>query len=456
MRGIIFTYHNKLKSFFINSDKRALKAYRNIVGLFTLKGVNIVIGFIFVPLTLNYLDPTRYGIWITMSAIFNWFSLFDIGMGNGLRNRLAEALAKNNIEKARVYISTTYASLVVIFLCLFLLFIIANIFIDWTIALNTPKQYREELSILAGFVFFFFCMRFVTQLITTIALSKQEPAFSQFLDVGGRIVSLIGIYLLTLYSKGSLLYLGITLTALPVLTILILSIIIFQNRYKDLKPSFCYVQFEELKHILNLGIKFFVIQIAAIIFYQTNTIIISQLFGPAEVTPYSIAFQYFSVATFAFMTILTPYWSAFTDAYTTGETDWIKKTMRNLKFIWIGLVVFVTVLYFLSDFLIYLWVGNKVTVQKDLYFVIAVYVLIYALNAIYSYFMNGVGKVMSQFYFSAGLVVIHIPLAIFFCKQFGIKGIMFSTILFGLFTVFIYNMQYKKILNGTATGIWNK
>jgi O-antigen/teichoic acid export membrane protein len=445
-----------LKSIFVNSDKRTLKVYRNIAGLFTFKGVNIAIGFVLVPLTLNYLDPTRYGIWITLSALFNWFSLFDIGMGNGLRNRLTEALAKNNLDKAKIYISTTYASLVIIFLCVFLLFIIANIFIDWTVALNTPKQYREELNILAGFVFFFFCMRFVTQLITTIALAKQEPAFSQFLDVGGRIVSLIGIYLLTLYTKGSLLYLGITLTALPVLTLLFLNYIVFQNRYKDLKPSFSFIRFQELKYILNLGIKFFVIQIAAIIFYQTNTIIISQLFGPAEVTPYSIAFQYFGIATFAFLTILTPYWSAFTDAYTKGETDWIKKAMRNLKLIWIGLLVFVTVLYFLSDFLIYLWVGNNVTVQKDLYLVIAIYVLINAFNGIYSQFMNGVGKVLSQFLIAAGLALIHIPLAIYFCKQFGIKGIMFSTILFGFFTVFIYNVQYKKILDRTATGIWNK
>jgi len=445
-----------LKSIFINSDKRALKAYRNIIGLFTLKGVNIVIGFVFVPLTLNYLDPTRYGIWITISAIFNWFSLFDIGMGNGLRNRLAEALAMNNIEKARVYISTTYASLTAIFFGVFLLFITANIFIDWTVALNTPKQYQQELSILAGFVFFFFCMRFVTQLITTIALAKQEPAFSQFLDIGGRLVSLIGIYLLTLCTKGSLLNFGITLTALPVLTLLLLSIFVFQNRYKDLRPSFSFVRFQELRYVLSMGIKFFVIQIAGIIFYQTNTIIISQLFGPAEVTPYSIAFQYFSVATFAFMTILTPYWSAFTDAYTKGEKEWIKKTMRNLKFIWLGLLVFVVLLYYFSDFLIYLWVGNRVSVQKDLYLVIALYVLINAFNGIYSYFMNGVGKVMSQFYIASGLALFHIPLAIYFCKQFGIMGIMFSTILFGLFTVFIYEVQYKKILSGTATGIWNK
>jgi hypothetical protein len=34
------------------SNHRSLKAYKNIAGLFTLKGLNIAIGFVMVPLTL--------------------------------------------------------------------------------------------------------------------------------------------------------------------------------------------------------------------------------------------------------------------------------------------------------------------------------------------------------------------------------------------------------------------
>ncbi len=437
-------------------NHRSLKAYKNIAGLFTLKGLNIAIGFVLVPLTLSYLDPTRYGIWITLSAIFNWFSLFDVGMGHGMRNRLAEAIAKNDITRARIYVSTTYGALVIIFAAVFLLFFIINFFLDWTLILNTPKDYKEELGLLAGFVFFFFCMRFVTDLIGTIALAKQEPAFSQLINVGGRALSLLGIFLLTLTTEGRLLYLGITLTAIPVITSMLLSFFIFRSRYKNIRPSIQLVRFSELRNIMSLGIKFFVIQIAAIVFYQTNNIIIAQLFGPEEVTPYSIAFQYFSIATFAFTTILTPYWSAFTDAYVTGETDWIRKVMRNLRQIWLAMVAMVIIMFFASDFLVNLWVGDQVTVQKDLYLVMAIYVLITAFLAIYSQFQNGVGKVMIQFYLAIGLALLHIPLAIFFSKHYGIAGIMFSIIIFGIVQILIYHRQYVKIINHTDTGIWAK
>ena len=54
-----------LKNILEGTSHRSVKAYKNIVGLFTLKGINIAIGFLLVPLTLNYLDTTRYGVWIT-------------------------------------------------------------------------------------------------------------------------------------------------------------------------------------------------------------------------------------------------------------------------------------------------------------------------------------------------------------------------------------------------------
>ena len=130
--------------------------------------------------------------------------------------------------------------------------------------------------------------------------------------------------------------------------------------------------------------------------------------------------------------------------------------MKNLRLIWIGLFVFVAILFLSSKWLVHLWVGDKVTVDTGLYLVIALYVLINAYMGIYSHFQNGVGKVMIQFYLSVALAVFHIPLAIYFCNHYGIKGIMFSTIIFGILQIFIFHKQYVKVINQADTGIWSK
>ena len=78
----------------LKGHERSIKAKKNILGLLAIKGASIIIGFIMVPLTIGYINPTRYGIWLTLSSIVAWLSYFDIGFGHGLRNKFAEALAK--------------------------------------------------------------------------------------------------------------------------------------------------------------------------------------------------------------------------------------------------------------------------------------------------------------------------------------------------------------------------
>lgn len=440
----------------IKLESRSKKALTNIISIFALKAINMLIGFIIVPLTLNFLDPARYGIWITLSGIFNWFSLFDIGLGNGLRNKLTQAIAEKKIDRARIFISTTYASLLIIFILVYIIFIICNQYINWSSVLNVSASMKDELKMITAIIFLFFCLRFVTQLISTIALAKQDPALSQLLEVSGRVLSLICIYLITFSKTGNLLTISVIFTAIPVFTTLLISIYLFNTRYKELRPSLKLVQFKELKNILNLGIKFFIIQISFIVFYQTNNLIITNVFGPKEVTNYTILFQYFSIATFIFATLLTPYWSAFTDAYAKNDIKWIKKTLFNLKLFWLGLISVVFLLLFFSKYIINFWIGNSVTIDFYLCVTLCVYILINSLNGIYSHFLNGIGKVDLQLYLGVLFSIIYIPLGFYFAKHLGILGVLVPTIIYGLITVIIFEIQSRKILKNSANGIWNK
>ena len=80
----------------------------------------------YVPLLLNYLDAERYGVWLTLTSIVGWFTFFDAGLGNGLRNNLTEAFAKGNMIQAKEYISTTYAIIGLIFFSVLILFFFIN------------------------------------------------------------------------------------------------------------------------------------------------------------------------------------------------------------------------------------------------------------------------------------------------------------------------------------------
>lgn len=446
----------RIRTYLNTGHERSIVAKKNILAMVFIRGLSIIISLLLVPMTIHYINPTRYGIWLTLSSIIGWFSFFDIGFGNGLRNRLAEAIAKKQHELARSYVSTTYAILSIIMGIILTLFLIINPLLDWTKILNTPNEMRNELSILALVVFVFFCLQFVFQLITTVLTADQKPAIASAVNLIGSILSLIIIFILTKTTDGSLILLGLTLAVVPVIVLIVSSVWFYNWKYRIYAPSFKHIKFVYTKDLMSLGLNFFIIQIAAIVLFQANNIIITQLFGPEQVTPYNIAFKYFSITTMLYAIFMTPMWSAFTDAWVKGDIPWIKKIIKKMRLFWIVMAVLTILMLFVSHFAYNLWIGSSVKIPFILSCGMALNVIIIGWNYIYVQFINGVGKLKLQLLSGIFGAVITIPLAIYFGKIWGLAGIVFSSCLLGFINTGWTFIQYNKIINKKAYGIWNK
>ena len=101
---------NKVNTYFTKGNERSVMVKRNIAVSLVMKCISILISLQVVPLTIGYVNSTKYGIWLTLSSIIAWLSYFDLGFAHGFRNRFAEARAKNNMKLAREYVSTTSVS----------------------------------------------------------------------------------------------------------------------------------------------------------------------------------------------------------------------------------------------------------------------------------------------------------------------------------------------------------
>jgi len=459
-RGIMKNKVIERLSFFGNmlnrGHSRTVKARKNILASFVIRGCNIAISLILVPLTIHYINPGQYGIWLTLSSIIGWLSFFDIGFGNGLKNKFAEALATGNLELARIYLSTTYAILAIIMGMVLLLFNVVNPFLNWSVILNAPPEMASQLSTLALLVFSFFCIQFVLQLITTIITANQQPAKASFFNLLGSVISLGVIIILTKTTSGNIVYLGLVLGLAPVVVLLAASIWFYNGEYRQYAPSFKHVHFSYARNLMSLGIKFFFIQIAAIILYETSNLIIAQLYGPAQVTSYNVAYKYFGVIPMVMGIIMTPFWSAFTEAWVKKDLPWIKGTVKKLTRLWLLLSVLAVIMLLLAAWVYRLWVGEEVMVPFTVSVTIAAYVIINGWNSIYSQFLNGVGKVKLQLYLAVIGSIINIPLAIFLGKTLGIYGVVLSTTIISIVSAVVTPLQYRKLVLNRATGIWNK
>jgi len=454
LRDLIFKTYNRLGI----KSSRTKNIIKHIGWSMFYKIGSIIANFLLVPLTINYLDTENYGVWLTLTSFIAWFSFFDIGLGNGLRNKLAEAQALGNNKDAQVFVSTAYFTIGGISLLLVIVFFFVNQFIDWAQLFNTSSNLQGELSILLPIIFTFFSLQLVAKLITSIYQADQNHSIQGKIQFLGQALSLLVIYLLTKTDRNSLLIFGSIFSALPVLILVGLNFFAFKTTFKTFKPKYFLWEKKYLKEITGLGFKFFVVQIAAMVMFSTDNFIISRLFGPEEVVPYNVAFKYFSIVTMTYTIIITPYWSSFTEAFTKKDFVWIKKSVSNIQKLWLLIPFALAIMVLLSDWFYKFWVGDKVKITFFLTLAMAFNVAILTLSMVYNYFLNGVGKIKLHLIVSLFTMALNIPLSIFLAKylHFGLPGIILSTSICIIINLLFMPIQYKKLINHSAKGIWNK
>ena len=436
---------------------RSIKAKKNIVASFLIKGLSILIGFYLVPLTIGYVQKEQYGVWLTLSSVVGWFAFFDIGLGNGLRNKLSEAMANEKWEKAKIYVSTTYVILGGIFAGILALFFLAEQWLDWQTILNTKSIEIKELRLVVIATFSFFCINFLLRLIDTIFYAYQKPAYKGFVGLLSNILTLTIIIILTKTTNGSLFYLALTLGVSPMIVLLIVSVYMYNSQFKIIAPSFNYVRKSHFKDLIGLGARFFVVQISVIIIFATDNMIITQILGPSEVPAYAIAHKFFGLITVGFSFILVPMWSAYTEAYVKNDIEWVLSVINKLKKIWLLLVVVCVLLFIISPWFFKWWVP-EIEVPLILSGIMSIYVLVLAWGNIFVNFINGVGKIKLQLIIGIIGTIINIPLSYFFAKTlgWGTAGVIGASIICVVYGPIFAPIQFKKIINGTANGIWNQ
>ena len=447
-----------IKSFLTEGHERSIKTKKNILTSILIKCVSIAISFILIPLALNYLNPVKYGIWLTLTSVIGWFAFFDLGLGNGLRNKLAEALAKNNKELAKTYISTSYAIMSLTIGIIYLLFILVFPFINWSFILNTPIEMNEEINRLIFIVFSFFCLQFIIKLISMILKADQRSAISGGINTFASLLSLIIVFILTKTTQGSLLWLSIGISAANLISPLIATIWYFGTDYKHLIPSIKYVKLSSAKDLMGLGFLFFIMQFAALILFSTDSFIIDQLYGPEEVTPYNIAFKYFSLVTMGFAIVTTPFWTAYTDAYHKQDFKWIRRITKKLMALWLLIAFGIIAMLLFANTFYKIWIGDSIKIPFILSASMALWVLISSWTSLFGNFLSGVGIIRLSLYHSFAMIIINIPLSIFLAKylSLGSTGVIIGTCICVLPQVFLHPIQYKKIITNTAKGVWGK
>jgi len=444
-----------INNFFSKGHSRTLRAKKNITVAFIVKGLGILISFLVVPLTLGYVGKIEYGIWMIISSIIQWFAFFDVGLGNGLRTKLAEAVAKNEIHTARAYISSVYLLISCIAITMFVGFYVVARFISWNKILNTEILPNNDLLSIVVIVFMFFCIGFVLKLISSILQALQMYAINDILALSAQLLGLVAIYALVKTTQGSLFYLCLVFGAKSAVIFFISSIYLFFGPLKMYRPQYKYINLSKALPLLRLGARFFLNQILYLIVTQTSIFLVAQYFGPETVTVFILSTKYMYMPSIAFIMILSPFLSAFTEAYTKKDINWIRNTIKQIKRIWIFVSIGTVILAFLSRVFFRFWVGDAITLTNSLIIALAISNIANMWNSVFGLFLNGIGKLKVQSILLTIQAALFFPVSYLFYKlNFGVVSIVLTQIIFYISGSIILTLQYERVINATADGVW--
>lgn len=431
-----------------SDDSLTGKVNFNIFVSFALRAISVASAFLTVSFSLKLLDTNKYGIWLAISSTVSWISVLDIGLANGLRNKIAEYFALNDYRSSKIDVSSTYAILLLIMVPVMLIFCAIAPFVNWNSVFRTHLDEQELLYTLIA-VFVGLALQFVLKPIASVLQGDQKIHKANQIALVCNVSPLIPIIIGAKYLKGSILFLALAQTMLPVVVMLIYSIVLFSGGYKNISPSLKNVDLKKSKALFGLSFAFFIVQIARVFILSTTEIIITRNFGGSYVTVYNLLFRYYGVAGMILYIVLASYWSAFTNAFALNDLDWVRTSMRKLVKMASMFTGIIVLQFLLIKPVFHLWVGDKVPVPLSTSISMALYFIFCLFTDTLVIVINGSGRMRIQSIVTMITAILHIPVVLFLIRYYhmGLNSIIYATSLWVVIQGIMWRREISVIMH---------
>ena len=392
------------------------------------KALTILISFVSVPLTVDYVGAERYGVWLTISSLLLWVALTDFGFaGNALVNVLSEAAGNDDRAAARQYTASAFWALVTSALVMGVASIAAFHLIPWRVVFRVSDAIStQELELTCALVLTLFVINLPLNLSRSIYYAHQEGYLADIWGIVSSVISLLGLIVVTRF-QGELPQLVIAISGVPSLVIFASAYHVFIRRYPWLAPAPSAVKWTCIRRLLKLGGKYVTMQFAALGIYQSQAMIITQTLGPSQVVIFVVAYKVIALPVELAWMGTVPFISAFGEAKARRDWNWIKGAYRNATFGSVALgVPLAAVLALFAKPLILFWAGPSAVPDSDLILWLFMYTVLGISLMMASQLLCGVERIdallLSMVLCSFGCVV----LGVLFASWWGLSGVAFA------------------------------
>lgn len=403
------------------------KRNRSILAFFvsslTSRGLGIACQLLQVPLALGLLGGEAFGLWITLNSIGYMLTFSDFGIGLGAQNQIAEATGKGDDLQARRIFFTGTTFLCAIALLLTLLSPL-SLLVDWrhTFHLSDPALAGGVRSVLLA-VIVTWCLGVPLGMAQRVAYGVQLGWLCNVLDAARNVTTLLLIYLEVKLRAGFAFF--IVSTALAVLVVQVLFFVYLLRRLGWLRMRRSWFERGLLKRLTNVGMFFFLQQIATIVLFSAAPVILSTTLGVAAVTPYNLAQRVFSPFLMVSNAYLLPIWPAYSEAKARGDWAWIHRSLwRSMFVVNVLCILPMAAATCYMQPLIRLWTGGKAELpSQGLLWLLFTWNALTVLQQPFGYLLAGLSEVRRPTLYAVLTTIVALVVMFALIPSFGIKAL---------------------------------
>jgi O-antigen/teichoic acid export membrane protein len=433
--------------------RRLLRA--GLTGVATLGGRGVVFlsSILSLPLVSHYLGKERFGLWLTLIALINWYGLADLGVSNRVVNLLSTADGQDDHHRAQSIVSNAFiiaAGMVAILLAIFALIIP---FVDWANVFNVSStQARQEAT--AAFIIILLCflLRILGSTVGSIYSAYQEGYLHQIWTALGSLSALLGL-IIAVRMEAGLPALAASFCGGLMLGELLSAAYLFIIHRPDLRPSARFFHWADAKGILSTGFEYWIAQIATVMLFQTDLLIIARISGASAVSGYGVSLRLLSLIGAVQAAFTTPLWSAYSEALARRDIAWMRQTYRR-SIVWslVWSISAATMIALASGWLFRMLVTADIQPDARLLLPMILTEVMNSVARASAMFLNGVGAIRSQAVFAPITGVLNLILSWRLGSAWGPPGVAWATaISLGLYLFVVIQADVRKRIGSLET-----
>ncbi len=387
------------------------------------RAVSVLVNFLSVPLTIRYLGPELYGAWLTVGSLLAWLQLTDVGLNNGLANAITTAVGQNRPDLVRAHVANGFLLLGGIAGLTGIVALSAWPFIDWSALLGvTSAVGRREVGPAVGIALAIFALQFPISITGKIYMAYQEGRIANYWGTAGNVLSLLALLLVT-RTEGGLPWLVIAVSGTGLLVNAANTAWLLLWHKPFLRPSLRHADPGSIRSLGQVGGKFFLLQMMALVTYESPNLIIGYSLGAAQVPVYRLTYTLFNYAALPQSILFYYLWAAYNEAIARKDIAWVRRTFRLNLMAGMGFsTVAVACLAVIAKPFIGWWAGPNVVPSVSLIAWMMAWTLINAFTNPIACLLAAAAHLRVQILYSGIATAANLVLSMYLVRHWGVEG----------------------------------